>query len=199
MHRYLRQAVYEGIPFHFSLHSVTDLPSEWNDTFSYAHQRLLVLALDKTLWRQAVNEIFRVLKPGGWIELVEMDFQSYQIGVGPYSSKLQSLILKMFPEKGYLLNLAENLLSILKNGFVNIQVEMRQVRVGGGEEAMECGYKSKEMATFVRALKRDVMIGNGYGFVETEEEYEELVRGAEKEWNDHPCQGSLFVIVAQKP
>ncbi|KAF5392908.1 hypothetical protein D9757_001061 [Collybiopsis confluens] len=183
---------------HFSLQSVTDLPSKWNERFSYAHQRLLVLALDKSLWRKAARELFRVLKPGGWLELVEIELQSYQLCFGPCSSKVQSLVLKMYPEKGVLIDLAQHLPSILEeSGFVDVQCGMRKTLVGSGEY----GYSSSELANFFRSLKRDVVSGGGYGFVGSEEEYEEILHGAQSEWENHSEEGSitLFTILARKP
>ncbi|CAG8510702.1 6502_t:CDS:2 [Diversispora eburnea] len=51
----------EGIPFP-------------NFTFDYVHQRLLALAYTEEQWEDAIEEIVRVCKPGGWIELLEPDF-----------------------------------------------------------------------------------------------------------------------------
>ena len=35
------------------------------------HQRLLVLAFTSVDWKKALSEIFRVLLPGGWVQLGE--------------------------------------------------------------------------------------------------------------------------------
>ncbi|KAJ3379264.1 hypothetical protein HDU84_006816 [Entophlyctis sp. JEL0112] len=40
-------------------------------TFDYVHQRALVLGVPKEKWPEVVQELVRVTKPGGWIELVE--------------------------------------------------------------------------------------------------------------------------------
>ncbi|KAF5353040.1 hypothetical protein D9757_011860 [Collybiopsis confluens] len=192
--------IFQDLPpnIRFSLCSVTDLPAQWSGMFSYVHQRLVVLALDDTLWRKAISELFRVLSPGGWVELAEIELQNHRINVGPSSSKLQSLALKMFPDKGVILKLAEYLLPVLKeSGFVDVQCEMRQVRVGSGEQ----GYSSREMESFLRALKRDAVSAGGYGFIQTEDDYERLLREAESEWDGHLDEAavSLFTIVARKP
>ncbi len=44
-----------------------------NNQFDYVHQRLLVLALPLARWPFVLQELVRVTRPGGWIELVESD------------------------------------------------------------------------------------------------------------------------------
>ncbi|KAJ3100125.1 hypothetical protein HK100_004771 [Physocladia obscura] len=43
-----------------------------NDTFDYTHQRQLCLGLQKEEFPLAIQELIRVTKNGGWIELVEV-------------------------------------------------------------------------------------------------------------------------------
>ncbi|KAJ3902563.1 hypothetical protein F5879DRAFT_923761 [Lentinula edodes] len=100
--RVLESAAGSGntVPFHpsirnhFTVNSVVDLPNpDWTDTVSFAHQRLLVAAMNDTLWRSAVAELFRVIKPGGWVELVEIEAQDFSSwSVSPNSTRLASLI-----------------------------------------------------------------------------------------------------------
>jgi len=42
-----------------------------DNTFDFVHMRLVVLALPSNAWAPAIQEIKRVTKPGGWIELVD--------------------------------------------------------------------------------------------------------------------------------
>jgi ubiquinone/menaquinone biosynthesis C-methylase UbiE len=41
-----------------------------DEQFEYIHQRLLVAAIPSTRWPEAVRELVRVTRSGGWIELV---------------------------------------------------------------------------------------------------------------------------------
>ncbi len=45
-------------------------------TFDYVHMRLVVLALPAAQWGPAINEIKRVTKPGGWVELIDTSVTS---------------------------------------------------------------------------------------------------------------------------
>lgn len=46
------------------------LPFEQN-TFDLAHQRLLVAAIPAARWNDVICELWRVTRPGGWVELLE--------------------------------------------------------------------------------------------------------------------------------
>ncbi|KIK64932.1 hypothetical protein GYMLUDRAFT_240282 [Collybiopsis luxurians FD-317 M1] len=181
----------------FSVHSVTNLPAQWSERFSYVHQRLLVVALNGSLWRKAISELFRVLLPGGWVELVEYEVQKYHFDVGPYSKKLQSLILAMYEEKGVIMDLATYLPLLLKEtGFVDIRIEPRRVSIGQSG----IGYRSEEWGSFCKALKLPILNGGGYGFVTKEEQYEEILRESVLEWNksNDACK-TCYTILARKP
>lgn len=58
----------------FQLCNILDgLPYEDN-TFDFVHMRQLIVALRAKEWPAVLNEIYRVLKPGGLVQLVESDF-----------------------------------------------------------------------------------------------------------------------------
>ncbi len=53
--------------------STTSLPEEWKGQFDLVHQRLLLAALRSEQWPVVLSEMYRVLKPGGAVQLVEFD------------------------------------------------------------------------------------------------------------------------------
>ncbi|KAJ3875562.1 hypothetical protein F5051DRAFT_333623, partial [Lentinula edodes] len=113
---------------HFTVNSVVNLPNpDWTDTVSFAHQRLLVAAMNDTLWRSAVAELFRAIKPGGWVELVKIEAQDFSSwSVSPNSTRLASLINGLCGGKGVTGDLSVYLPVILKEGgFVNVQCDGR--------------------------------------------------------------------------
>jgi ubiquinone/menaquinone biosynthesis C-methylase UbiE len=58
--------------FEFTVGNLLEgLPFEDN-TFDYIYQRLLFLGLNDEGWATVLNELLRVLKPGGYIELLEV-------------------------------------------------------------------------------------------------------------------------------
>jgi SAM-dependent methyltransferase len=56
---FVRANVLEGLPFP-------------DGQFTYTHQRLLVAAIPARSWPGVVQELVRVTRPGGWIELLEL-------------------------------------------------------------------------------------------------------------------------------
>ncbi|KIK52162.1 hypothetical protein GYMLUDRAFT_233586 [Collybiopsis luxurians FD-317 M1] len=180
----------------FSLHSVTDLPAEWSSTFLYAHQRLLIAAMNDTLWRKAISEFFRVLVPGGWVELVEIEAKDGHWDVGPSSTKVQSILSRLYGSKGVVGDLGTYLPTLLKEaGFVDVRCEERRTPVGPS------GFPGDEWGKFWKGLKRDVADGGGYGFVNSGEEYEQLVDEAVSEWNTKPGEAfnTYYTILGRKP
>ncbi|KAJ3898835.1 hypothetical protein F5879DRAFT_576726 [Lentinula edodes] len=194
---------------HFSVNSVVNLPNpDWTDTFSFAHQRLLVAAMNDTLWRSAVAELFRVVKPGGWVELVEIEAQDFSTwSVGPNSTKLASLINALYGGKGVIGDLSVYLPVILKEaGFVNVQCDPRRVTIGGEVDATPHkitevkGYGSDMWRDLWMGMKGPVIEAGGYGAVDTVEEYEALVQGTEVELkNSKEAYTTFFAILARKP
>ncbi|KIK61405.1 hypothetical protein GYMLUDRAFT_42989 [Collybiopsis luxurians FD-317 M1] len=183
---------------HFSLHSVTDLPAEWSSRFSYAHQRLLITAMNDSLWHKTISELFRVLEPGGWVELVEIEGKDRHFDVGPHSAKLQALVLKMYAAKGCIGDLAVYLPPLLEEaGFLDVRCEARDVTIG---RSGECGYRSTEFRDLWQGMKSSVLKGSGFGLVETEQEFEELLQESMHEWdNSNKATSTFYTIVARKP
>lgn len=74
---------------HFPTFSITYLPGEWDNGFIFARQQLLLAELTTDMLAAASCEIFRVLVPEGWVELLEGKPTLY---AGPASSKMSQLI-----------------------------------------------------------------------------------------------------------
>ncbi|KAJ3141428.1 hypothetical protein HK100_006857 [Physocladia obscura] len=63
----------------FAGNVTSGLPYEDN-TFDFVHQRYLVVGLQKSQFPGVIRELMRVTKPGGWIELVELDMTFSRCG-----------------------------------------------------------------------------------------------------------------------
>lgn len=58
----------------FELLNILDGLPYPDNTFDFVHMRLMIIAFRSTEWPLVLKEIFRVLKPGGLVQLVESDF-----------------------------------------------------------------------------------------------------------------------------
>ncbi|KAJ3862965.1 hypothetical protein EV359DRAFT_65198 [Lentinula novae-zelandiae] len=163
---------------HFSVHSIISLPLSWTNTFAYAHQRLIVLALNDSLWRQAIAELYRVLQPGGYLELVEFKTKRFHCGVGPSFNKLWSLVDDLFVEKGIIQGVLTYLCPLLgEMGFVNVRCQVRDVPVGGRQCVFQsgAGYTGEKWGEGWMGVKVPVVKGGGYGVVNMKEEFDVLL------------------------
>ncbi len=50
------------------------------ESFDFVHQRLMLLAVPSVAWPQIIRELVRLVRPGGWLELVEGDLGAKPLG-----------------------------------------------------------------------------------------------------------------------
>ena len=178
------------------IHSITSLPAAWDSRFVYVHQRLLIAALTTHMWKSAVSEIFRVLRPGGWVELYEMGKPPR---VGPYSTKMGSMLDALWDQKGLIWDHDHKLPVILAEvGFTQIQVDRRGLPMG--HSAGQCGIDgNKDLMDIMYGMKTPVLKAGGFGCVTTEAEYGEVVAKTGEEWYENNAVEDTFTIIARKP
>ena len=180
-----------------SIESITSLPADWSCTFAYVHQRLLLAALTIDMWKSALAEIFRVLKPGGWVELVETTSRIPH--VGPCSIKLNSMKFALYAHRNLLVDHKKQLRGLLLGaGFVGIECIDHPVPVG--ESAGESGREARTNFTnVVSAMKTPMLNAGGFGIVATEEEFDQNVMKMREEWKRSEGVVEVFTFCAQKP
>ncbi|KAJ3093230.1 hypothetical protein HK100_006748, partial [Physocladia obscura] len=165
----------------FSTGNVADgLPYEDN-TFDYVHQRFLVLGLAKDKFHLAIRELMRVAKPGGWIELVELDIKGYRSG--PMAEKIQSALHEIMKSRNLDLfagaNLHNYLLKATHNNSIRVANARRKtvslpINWGGPLGTMH-GHDCKELYIGLEdALHKKLGIERA--------EYKEYIEQVWKEW-----------------
>ncbi|KAI5117082.1 hypothetical protein M0805_009486 [Coniferiporia weirii] len=180
----------------FSVNSITALPGEWSNKFDFVHQRFLFSALKRTEWPQAMNQIFRVLKPSGWAQLGEYG-DNY---AGPINERHARLRRALFASRDLVVDVSDELPSLLrKAGFVNITVETRSVPLGAwaGQQGLEA---RDNLVSAFRAMKTPILKSGGFGFVESEEEFDRLIDALGKEWDETKgSEKKVRIVYAQRP
>ncbi|KAK0202650.1 hypothetical protein DFS33DRAFT_918099 [Desarmillaria ectypa] len=185
---------------HFSLHSVTNLPGEWSNTYSLVNQRVLFGALTESQWNAALLETFRVLAPGGWVQLVEGNSPSRSIG--EYSEKIRNLFLELFAYKELVPDVAKRLPDMLtQHGFVNVHSETRALPLGAWAGLDGIEHRNNLVAAY-SALYGPILQGGGFELVSSKEDFDNFLTSLAKEWdNGEETSASLLwtVVYAQKP
>ncbi|KAI9857133.1 MAG: hypothetical protein M1813_008624 [Trichoglossum hirsutum] len=71
-----------GDAFTFECQSITEpWPLEWSDSFDLVHQRLVLPVVSPEVAREAVHNLVNMVKPGGFIQLVEPDISAIGKGI----------------------------------------------------------------------------------------------------------------------
>ncbi|KAJ7730733.1 S-adenosyl-L-methionine-dependent methyltransferase [Mycena metata] len=187
--------------FEFCVQSVTRLPADWSNTFSLVHQRLLIFALQTHEWPVALREIYRVLRPGGWIQIDESTpWYEAQYRGKPYMEKLTALVGCVARARDLYVDCTDNMSEMLgQAGFVDIRTEAATQELG--KWAGEAGVANRDNLVGVfRGLKTPVLQAGGFGHVSSEAEFDQLLQGLEKEWDEIPgTKKQVFIFWAQKP
>ncbi|PKK72775.1 S-adenosyl-L-methionine-dependent methyltransferase [Rhizophagus irregularis] len=114
----------------FFLANVLDgLPFEKN-TFDFVFQRFLTSSYTNKQWEKVINELIRILKPGGYLELMEKD--NNWISIGPSSKILQESFLKLLGEKDINPSMNLKIEQLLKdsNQLIDINIETKDILLG---------------------------------------------------------------------
>ncbi|KAI8974674.1 S-adenosyl-L-methionine-dependent methyltransferase [Pilobolus umbonatus] len=97
-----------------------ELPFDEN-SIGYIHHRFLVLALTKPDWEETLRNAYRVLAPGGYVELVEPNLDRFE-NMGPLLTEFQGTVAAMLRKKGIITNLGDSLEGLLREAqFTHIQ------------------------------------------------------------------------------
>ncbi|KAF5350018.1 hypothetical protein D9756_009179 [Leucocoprinus leucothites] len=187
----------------FTTHSITSLPLSWSNTISLIHQRLVYLGLQAPQWTSALSEMYRVLVPGGWIQLFEPRYPSY---VSPSAAirnhKAFQLRNKLgFEKRQVVMDIVYRLPEwIEKTGFVNLKVEKRHLPMGASWAGESSASGVKAVMGVWRALKEPVMKAGGLGIVRSEEEYDAVIEDLGRLCEETPeTYFEFWVFTAQKP
>ncbi|KAJ3571499.1 hypothetical protein NP233_g3715 [Leucocoprinus birnbaumii] len=186
----------------FSMESITSLPHSWSNTVSLIHQRLLMLALQPSQWKVALAEMYRVLVPGGWIQV----FEGQRLFESPSDEIVYHKAFRLRDDLCLAVcNVAVDIVDYLPNwieeaGFVNLNIVKRGLPMGASwsEEWSAPGVQS--IGAFWSALKEPVMREGGLGIVKSGEEYDAVIEDLKRRCEEVPrTYWPMILFTAQKP
>ena len=181
-YRFIKGNVLSGLPF-------------GDDRFDFVHQRLLQSGVPLASWSGVVSELVRVTRPGGWIELVEVENQMK--GGGPATTHLLQLLLELAGSRGLDRSgvLFRQLDQYLRDSGL-VDVQRRDVDVPLGEWGGRVG---SLMASDLRALYTrlsDVFQAN---LGVPADESRDLITAMSAELNEHRTVNTFGVAFGRKP
>ncbi|KAF9012739.1 S-adenosyl-L-methionine-dependent methyltransferase [Cyathus striatus] len=177
-----------------SIYSVLSLPPEWTNRFTVVHQRLLVVALRSAEWPVALKELYRVTKPGGWVQLCE--FASW--GGGPFMNQWWTKAVSTFSRIGLEFDCGQRLEPMLRAaGFVDIQADARTCPIGawGGELSM----MAQRNAVAVWKTMVPTMLNAARDLWGSEEEFNGFIDRVEFELEESESSYQWVVCLGRKP
>ena len=161
--------------------------------FDFVHQRSLGYAIPSTGWHQVVNELVRVTRPGGMVELVEPDciFQN----AGPSCTQLQNWIIAACQKSGIDPAEVRQIEIYLRlAGLINTKAEVVSLPIGqwGGRLGMTT---AANMRAACLAMKPLVLQQVGI----SSQEYDSLLENMFKECEEHRSSFIVHVAYGQRP
>ncbi|KAI5117795.1 hypothetical protein M0805_002182 [Coniferiporia weirii] len=181
--------------------SVTQLPEAWSNRFDFIHQRLLFWALTVSSWKVALSESFRVLKPGGTIQLMEHVLEGLPKSDGVAELRgldiSREVALAISAKSGFLSDITRRLPLLVKEaGFIDIVAEERAAPVGEGWGNI--GRRGSE--NFGKGLRNAGPKAAKLGMSESNESFERISRGMMEGWDKKPGSFLTMLFVrATKP
>ncbi len=161
-------------------------------TFDLVHQRLLFLAIPAASWPAVVHDLFRVTRPGGWIELVEPPLRLD--GAGPAIERLLELSLAAAAARGLDTSgtVHASLDGYLRQAGVR-EVQRREVKLPVGEWGGEVG---SLMATdFRTAFSRLLEARSDLD----PEERTALLQRVQEEYEERHVTSALAIAFGRRP
>ncbi|KLO13594.1 S-adenosyl-L-methionine-dependent methyltransferase [Schizopora paradoxa] len=115
---------------HLTISSATKLPDHWSNSFDFVNQRLLFAALLREQWPEALSEMYRVLKPGGSVQLLELDL-FHPVPESPVVSHYRDMHAASLSAVGLLYDAAKKLSTMLGEvGFTDVMTVTKPTPVG---------------------------------------------------------------------
>jgi hypothetical protein len=156
-------------------------------------------ALTESQWPTAIQELYRVTKPGGWVELNEgMAEHGYPENRDRHGAL--DIKLALYAKRRLKPNIGKELANLLADaGFVDITTVYRKVPIGKwGGELGELG--SQNFESLFRGIKQPALDHGGFGVVKTGEEFDRLIDNLVEDWNNVPGYSwDAYISYARKP
>ena len=161
-------------------------------TFDLVHQRFLHAAIPSQSWPHAVQELVRVTRVGGYIEIAESDLVAHN--QGPAMQRFSRWAFELIRSRGIDPQISTQVGNLLqRSGCVNLQMYKVNVPIGswGGRIGV---LSAADMKAFCFALKPGVVRRFGV----SSQQFDSEVAAVMHEWEENHSYFSFYVAYAQR-
>ncbi|HEU0025655.1 MAG TPA: class I SAM-dependent methyltransferase [Ktedonobacterales bacterium] len=177
--RFVAANALEGLPFA-------------DQSFDFTHQRLLFFAIPADRWPFVLSELYRVTRPGGWVEVAEGHF-GYK-PAGPATQKITEYALAALLARGIDPRVGPLLATHLgRAGFPGAQMRVLDLPVGAW--AGRVGTLLATNLAEAHRSARPLLLSQGV----SEAEWEALFNAMLQEWEQQRSTWPFYIAYAQRP
>ncbi|KAI8604531.1 hypothetical protein EDD21DRAFT_210132 [Dissophora ornata] len=163
-----------------------------NEHFDFVYQRRQGVVLLSTEWQRTILELFRVIKRGGWVEILEADLSPR--GGGDLCKLAGEYCVGLFEAMGRNPKVIHEMQQLLENaGFVNISIKVFSIPLGWGGVIGQAMLANQRQ--FVNEME-PIYVRQGLGL---SEDYRELTKSIFEEAVEKKAYVNYHVAVGQKP
>lgn len=161
-----------------------------DDCFDFVHMRGLAAALPADRWQDVANELARVTRPGGWVEIIEDDF----VYGGPALELLAEWAVDLCARRGIEFLLARRVGAFLAQAGVS-NVTSRTVNMPIGPHGERLGVMAQTDYLSAMGALKSIIPALG---ITTEQAYVGALHAAQDEIERGQCVWPLYVAFGQK-
>ncbi|CAE7101654.1 unnamed protein product [Rhizoctonia solani] len=178
--------------------SVLDLPLSWTNRFDLVHQRGFVLGLRREEWPVALAQLYRVTKPGGYIQLLDGNLSRAR-NVGPANKTQNAMLAELCRRRGLVLNVTDHLADMVRSaGFKDVKEDARNIVMSSRNGQLGLDAWTNQYLAF-KGLKTPMLKAGGLNRVQTEGEFDQMIEDMGREWEEKGGECGYVVVCARKP
>lgn len=177
---FLQGNILNGLPFQ-------------DEAFDFVHERLLAAAIPAASWQPVVDELARVTRPGGFIEMIEV--ADVFVNGGPNSTRLMDWWHQAGARTGFDAAPIKNLATLLAQaGLINITHTTLPVPMGKW-----AGRIGEMMSKDLHLVFNNLRSACAKLSIVSEKEYERTWQALPQEWERLQTSFVFFLAYGQKP
>jgi len=180
----------------FVVQSTLSLPSDWSAKFNLVHQRLMVAAFSRQAWKSCISEFYRVLKPGGCLQLEEIDFLGVleEAHVPPLTERFWKGARVLCEARGVSSDCLLRIPGLLIDaGFTDLRAIKNRIPYGRDENARKVGIGAW------KGMKVPFLKAGGFDVARTSQDYDQFMDQVEEEWRTSNFTRTYVTWIGRKP